>query len=71
MAGEPDAIPLLLGLGLDEFSANGSRVPAVKQLIRTLDCAAAQDLVARALELATGAEIRALVKRVGAEHTVT
>jgi phosphotransferase system enzyme I (PtsI) len=62
MAGEPDAIPLLLGLGLDEFSVNGAAVPQVKTLIRMLDFHAMQELAARALELATGAEIRALVR---------
>jgi phosphotransferase system enzyme I (PtsI) len=62
MAGELDAIPPLLGLGLDEFSVNGATVPQVKTLIRMLDFHAMQALAARALELATGAGIRALVR---------
>jgi len=37
MAGDPLATPLLLGLGLDEFSMAPSSIPAVKALIRKLD----------------------------------
>jgi phosphoenolpyruvate-protein phosphotransferase len=36
MAGDPQAIPLLLGMGLDEFSMSPSAIPAVKEMIRTL-----------------------------------
>lgn len=36
MAGNPQATPLLLGLGLREFSMAPSRLPLVKQKIRTL-----------------------------------
>ncbi len=37
MAGDPLATPLLLGMGLDEFSMSPSAIPAVKELIRKLD----------------------------------
>jgi phosphoenolpyruvate-protein phosphotransferase/dihydroxyacetone kinase phosphotransfer subunit len=36
-AGQPDAIPFLLGLGLDELSVSAVRIPEVKHLIRQLD----------------------------------
>jgi phosphotransferase system enzyme I (PtsI) len=62
MAGDPDAVPLLLGLGLDEFSVSPAQIPAVKTLLRTLDLGATQDLVTRALELSTATEIRELVR---------
>lgn len=62
MAGDLEAVPLLLGLGLDEFSANAAAVPAVKQRIRALDARAMQALAARALEAATAAEVRALTQ---------
>jgi phosphoenolpyruvate-protein phosphotransferase len=39
-AGKREAIPFLLGLGLNEFSVAGPRLPAVKQWIRQLDSAA-------------------------------
>ena len=59
MASLPEAIPLLVGLGLDEFSVNEASILAVKQLIRTLDREALRALALRALELPSGAEIRA------------
>jgi phosphotransferase system enzyme I (PtsI) len=39
-AGERESIPFLIGLGLNEFSVAGPRLPAVKQWIRQLDSAA-------------------------------
>lgn len=63
MAGDLDAVPLLVGLGLDEFSMNPPAIPAAKSLLRTLDARAMQDVAAQALELPSGAEIRALVRR--------
>lgn len=41
MAGEPLAAPILLGLGLDEFSMSPARVPEIKQVMQNLhkeDC---------------------------------
>jgi phosphoenolpyruvate-protein phosphotransferase (PTS system enzyme I) len=61
MAGDLDAVPLLLGMGLDEFSVNAAAIPEVKALIRSLAFREMQDLVDRAILLATAAEIRALV----------
>ena len=37
MAGNPLATPLLLGLGLDEFSMAPSSIPKVKHIIRNLE----------------------------------
>jgi len=62
MAGDLDAIPLLLGMGLNEFSVDAATIPEVKALIRSLRFDAMQDLVVHALELPTAAEIRALVR---------
>ena len=60
MAGDLEAIPLLVGLGLDEFSMNAPAIPAAKSLIRRLDGRAMSELVARALQMTTTDEIRAL-----------
>jgi phosphotransferase system enzyme I (PtsI) len=60
MAGDLEAIPLLVGLGLDEFSMNVPAIPAAKALIRRLDGRAMGDLVARAWQMTTAEEIRAL-----------
>jgi phosphotransferase system enzyme I (PtsI) len=37
MAGDPLAIPLLIGLGLDEFSMAPVRIPPAKEIIRKLE----------------------------------
>jgi phosphoenolpyruvate-protein phosphotransferase len=39
MAGDPLATPLLLGMGLDEFSMSPSAIPGIKELIRGLNTA--------------------------------
>jgi len=53
MAGDPLATPLLLGLGLDEFSMAAAAIPEVKARIRQLDAQTCQGIAARALELPT------------------
>jgi phosphotransferase system enzyme I (PtsI) len=68
MASLLEAVPLLLGLGLDEFSTNEASIPAVKKLIRSLDQREMRALALRALELPTAAEIRSLVQSVLKEH---
>ena len=44
VASDPDAIPILLGLGLREFSVAAAAIPGTKALIRTLD---AEEIAAR------------------------
>lgn len=62
LAGDPLATPLLLGLGVVELSMSAPAIPAVKQAVRTTDLARARELADRALALATGAEVRALLR---------
>lgn len=52
-AGNLALIPLLLGLGLDEFSMNPSKVLAARQLICSLDQSALQDYAEKALLIDT------------------
>ena len=61
MASDPQAVPLLVGLGVDELSVSIPAIPAVKAQIRLLSLATCQDLAARALDLNSAAEVRALV----------
>lgn len=56
------AVPILLGLGLDELSVSIPAVPTVKALIRTLTLAEVQPLAQQALACATAQEVRALVQ---------
>ena len=62
LAGDPLATPLLLGLGVGELSMSAPAIPAVKQAVRATDLPRARALADDALALATGAEVRALVK---------
>ena len=68
MAGDLDAIPLLVGLGLDEFSMNAPAIPAAKELMRRLDSREMAQLASSAMRMPAPGEIRALVRdRVGTE----
>ncbi|MGD9611287.1 MAG: phosphoenolpyruvate--protein phosphotransferase [Kiritimatiellia bacterium] len=70
-AGNPVLVPLLLGLGVTELSASPGAVPLVKDVVRHLRLAEAQELAAAALALPTGAEVlalcRDLVRRIAPE----
>lgn len=61
LAGDPQAIPVLLGLGVDELSVAVPAIPAVKAQIRTLSLDQCRDTARRALDAPDGAAVRALV----------
>jgi phosphocarrier protein FPr len=61
VAGDPHAVPILVGLGIDELSVSLPAIPTVKAQIRRLSHAACRDLAQRALNCATADEVRALV----------
>jgi phosphocarrier protein FPr len=61
-ASDPQAVPLLVGLGVDELSVTPRRIPLVKAQIRELDVAGAADLARRALALDDAAGVRDLVR---------
>ncbi len=50
MAGDPRAIPVLLGLGLDEFSMNPSLLPKAREIIRRLTIDEAEAAARAALQ---------------------
>jgi len=62
LAGEPLAIPVLLGLGLDEFSMNPPAIPLAKQIIRALTLDEAREVAQAALELDSPSAVRTLVR---------
>jgi len=62
LAGEPLAVPILLGLGLDEFSMNPPAIPLAKQIIRALTLDEAREVAQAALELDSPDAVRALVR---------
>ncbi len=62
MAGEPLAIPILLGLGLDEFSMNPPAIPQAKEIIRRWETEDARSLAEQALLCETPKEVESLVE---------
>ena len=63
IASDARAVPLLIGLGVDELSVSASVIPSHKALVRTLSRANCADVARQALELGSGDEVRALVAR--------
>jgi phosphoenolpyruvate-protein phosphotransferase len=62
MAGDPLGTPLLLGLGLDEFSMAPKSIPGVKQLVRRLSEADCKIIAEHALGLSTAASVEKYLK---------
>ncbi|MGY4689290.1 phosphoenolpyruvate--protein phosphotransferase [Salibacterium sp. K-3] len=65
MAGEETAVPLLLGLGLDEFSMSATSVLPARSQLRTLTKEEARALAAEAVNLPTAEEVETLVHQKG------
>ena len=63
MASDLAAVPLLIGLGVDELSVSIPSIPAVKALVRKLNKAECQKIAQKALTLDTAGEVRALLSR--------
>jgi phosphoenolpyruvate-protein phosphotransferase (PTS system enzyme I) len=61
MAGEPMIAPVLIGLGIRELSMSAVSVPEVKAMIRATKVSEAEALVQRVDQMATAAEVRAMV----------
>jgi phosphocarrier protein FPr/phosphocarrier protein len=64
LASDPLAIPVLLGLGVEELSVVPGLIPRVKALVRALTLADCRVLATRALALASAAEVRAMLRDV-------
>ena len=62
MAGEQLAVPVLLGLGLDEFSMSASSILAARKMVRSLSYNDMKELASKALECATEKEVIELIE---------
>jgi len=62
MAGEPDYLPVLLGLGFDELSMNAVSIPRVKKILRRCTMEEARRVADRILGYATASEADAYLK---------
>lgn len=68
LGSDPQAIPVLLGLGIDELSVSLPAIPAIKARIRTLSLDDCRATAQAALSAADGSEVRNIVReRHGAE----
>jgi phosphotransferase system enzyme I (PtsI) len=63
MAGEAAAVPLLLGMGLDEFSMSAGSILQARAMIRRLNKKEARCIAAAALKMASAAEIKQYVEQ--------
>lgn len=62
MAGEPDYLPILLGLGFDELSMNAVSIPKVKRILRRCSLREAQELAAQVLSFPTANEVESYLQ---------
>ena len=67
MAGDELAIPLLVGLGLDEFSMSATSILRARSQIKTLSLTDMQELAAKALQMQTASQAVELVKEATAQ----
>jgi len=63
LAGEPLAAPILVGLGLDEFSMSPPFIPLIKQIIRNLNAQEMVPVAENALQLESPKEVQDYVKQ--------
>ena len=61
LGADPQAVPILVGLGVDELSVSIPAIPAVKAQIRSLSLSTAKRLAAEALKCASATEVRRTV----------
>jgi len=64
LAGDEMAVPLLLGLGLDEFSMVPAAIPSVKAAIRRWDLAQCREVATHCLSLPQATDIRTYLRGV-------
>ena len=62
LASDPEAVPILIGLSLDELSVNPPSIPNVKKLIRSISYNDAEQLAKKAIKMTDAKEVRNLVK---------
>ena len=64
IAGDAQAVPILVGLGVDELSVSLPSIPTIKAQVRSLSYADCRELAQRALNCRTGDEVRALLPQI-------
>lgn len=64
MAGEPYAVAILLGLGLDEFSMSATSILKARRMVKSLSKKEMEDVAKKALSLATAEEVLDYIKTI-------
>ena len=62
MASNPAAVPLLLGLGVDELSMAPPSIPTIKERVRELDMKKCEQLASKALEFPSATAVHDLLQ---------
>ncbi|MFN3308300.1 MAG: phosphoenolpyruvate--protein phosphotransferase [Anaerolineales bacterium] len=62
LAGDPLAVPLLIGLRLDEFSMAPSSIPTIKEVIRRWTMAECEEIAQTCLGFSTAAQVISFLK---------
>lgn len=70
LAGQVEAVPLLIGLGVTELSVAVPSVARIKEAVRAADSADCVRLARRALRLADGAAVRVLLSATAGRATI-
>ncbi|QBQ07326.1 phosphoenolpyruvate-protein phosphotransferase [Spiroplasma gladiatoris] len=63
MAGEPEAVPLLMGLGLDAYSMSATSITKARSIMAKLTLSETQELAKKAIECETSSEVLELVNQ--------
>ena len=63
LGADPQAVPILVGMGVDELSVTVPAIPTVKEKVRQLNYAEMQTLAEKALACSSAQDVRALVKK--------
>ncbi len=64
MAGDPQAVPVLIGLGVSELSVAIPSVPIIKERVRSLDMESCRKVAARCLVATDAAEVREILSEI-------
>lgn len=62
LAGDPAAVPILIGLGIEELSLAPLQIPHIKETVRLIDSAAACTLAENALQAGSAREVRRIAE---------
>ncbi len=70
LGSDPLAVPILIGIGVDELSVSVPAIPMVKAQVRTLSLSEGRDLAGKALARATAAEVRQMARQYQASNKI-